>query len=255
MQFSLKYLIGHPSYAIPFWKRCIDILAASILILLLSPLFLIIAILIKLESPGPIIYRAKRVGQGYRAFDFYKFRSMRPNADQLLKGLKHLNQYEQQQPAKKTDEVNYEDHILLLQDDGFIGEEAFLHQKAQKEGNTFVKIENDPRITRIGHFIRNTSIDELPQLFNVLLGDMSLVGNRPLPLYEAEKLTQDDWVARFAAPAGITGLWQVTERGKAGVSEDGRKKLDIEYANRYSLWMDLWILWRTLPAAVQKVQV
>jgi lipopolysaccharide/colanic/teichoic acid biosynthesis glycosyltransferase len=114
---------------------------------------------------------------------------------------------------------------------------------------------NDPRVTPVGAFLRRWSLDELPQLFNVLLGDMSLVGNRPLPLYEAEKLTQDDWVARFAAPAGITGLWQVTERGKANVSEDGRKKLDIEYARRYSLWLDLWILGRTLPAAIQKVQV
>lgn len=251
----ISSLIGSPAYRIPVWKRTIDILASSVLILLLLPLFIIIAVLIRLESAGPIIYKAKRVGQGYRIFNFYKFRSMRPNADQLLKKLQHLNQYSQSNSVAELPKSGHSEHLLLLQDDGFISEGQYLHEQAQKQHHTFVKIENDPRITRIGSFIRNSSIDELPQLFNVLFGHMSLVGNRPLPLYEAEKLTRDEWVERFAAPAGITGLWQVTERGKAGVSEDGRKKLDVEYARRYSLWLDIWILWRTLPAAVQKVQV
>ncbi|MEO0334303.1 MAG: sugar transferase, partial [Bacteroidota bacterium] len=110
-------------------------------------------------------------------------------------------------------------------------------------------------ITRVGKIIRNTSIDELPQLFNVLRGDMSLVGNRPLPLYEAEKLTSDDLAKRFMAPAGITGLWQVTERGKSNTSEESRKKLDIEYAEKYSFWLDMKILLKTPLAAFQQENV
>ncbi|MEM9984848.1 MAG: sugar transferase, partial [Bacteroidota bacterium] len=120
---------------------------------------------------------------------------------------------------------------------------------------SFVKVKNDPRITAFGRFIRNTSIDELPQLFNVLRGDMSIVGNRPLPLYEAEKLTSDDWSLRFLAPAGITGWWQVKERGKSNVSEENRKKLDVEYAQNYSVWLDFKILLMTIPAVFQKVDV
>jgi lipopolysaccharide/colanic/teichoic acid biosynthesis glycosyltransferase len=104
--------------------------------------------------------------------------------------------------------------------------------------------------------LRNTSIDELPQLFNVLIGDMSLVGNRPLPLYEAEKLTNDQSAARFLAPAGITGLWQVSKRGsKGGMSADERKALDVQYARNYSLKSDLTILLKTVPALFQQENV
>ena len=98
-------------------------------------------------------------------------------------------------------------------------------------------------------------MDELPQLFNVLIGDMSIVGNRPLPLYEAEKLTDDSWSERFMAPAGITGLWQVTERGKANTSDDSRKRLDIQYARTYNFWMDIKILIKTPLAAFQHENV
>ena len=114
--------------------------------------------------------------------------------------------------------------------------------------NTFIKIVNDPRVTRVGKIIRNTSIDELPQLINVIKGDMSIVGNRPLPLYEAELLTQDDLSKRFLAPAGITGLWQVELRGKGGdMSQKERMQLDNKYAdlfidNNYSFWYDIKII-------------
>ena len=119
-----------------------------------------------------------------------------------------------------------------------------------------MKLENDPRITKVGHFIRKYSIDELPQLFNILKGDMSIVGNRPLPLYEAELLTKDDYIDRFMAPAGLTGLWQVEKRGDAGkLSAEERKQLDIKYAQNYSFWMDIKIILKTITAFIQKENV
>jgi lipopolysaccharide/colanic/teichoic acid biosynthesis glycosyltransferase len=137
------------------------------------------------------------------------------------------------------------------------------HQKKEvaNKKSAFVKIVDDPRITKVGKFIRNTSIDELPQLINVIKGDMSIVGNRPLPVYEAEMLTQDSLSKRFLAPAGITGLWQVELRGKGGnMSEDERKRLDNEYADhfkdgKYSFWYDIGLILRTIPAMFQKSAV
>ncbi len=122
-------------------------------------------------------------------------------------------------------------------------------------GPVFFKISNDPRITRIGGFLRNTSLDELPQLFNVLLGDMSLVGNRPLPLYEAETLTTNDYAARFMAPAGITGLWQIKKRGNKDMSAEERIHIDIAYAKKCNFATDLWIIANTPSALLQKENV
>ena len=116
-------------------------------------------------------------------------------------------------------------------------------------------MKNDPRITKVGRFIRKTSIDELPQLINVLRGEMSLVGNRPLPLYEAEKITEDRFIERFMAPAGITGYWQVTDRGKDDVSGVRRKMRDVFYARKHTFLLDLWILLKTPLAAIQKENV
>ena len=122
--------------------------------------------------------------------------------------------------------------------------------------NAFVKYENDPRITKVGHIIRKYSIDELPQLINILKGDMSIVGNRPLPLYEAELLTSDDYIERFMAPAGLTGLWQVEKRGDQGaLSAEERKQLDIKYARNFSFRMDIRIIFKTFTAFVQKENV
>ncbi|MDC0231548.1 sugar transferase, partial [Aureispira] len=114
---------------------------------------------------------------------------------------------------------------------------------------------NDPRVTKIGRFLRNSSIDELPQLINILKGDMSIVGNRPLPLYEAEVLTTDESSQRFSAPAGLTGLWQVRKRGKDNMSDDERKSLDNEYAQSYSFWMDIKLIFQTLGVFIQKENV
>ena len=149
-----------------------------------------------------------------------------------------------------------DDEVMLIGDDFVVAETDFSKQKEEGINNAFVKIENDPRVTKVGRFIRKYSIDELPQLFNILKGDMSIVGNRPLPLYEAEKLTADSSIDRFMAPAGLTGLWQVEERGKGGkMSAEERKQLDIIYGETYSLALDLKIIFRTLFAFVQKEDV
>lgn len=256
-----------PKYSIPFAKRMFDIVVASIALLILTPFFLIFAIIIIIESRGPVFYASKRVGTGYTPFDFYKFRSMRVGADGMLKNLKHLNQYNSGTETKTLEDYkNYicEDCVKantscqnqLYMDGEKICEKVFVEYKRIKEGSKFIKIENDPRITKFGSIMRNTSIDELPQLFNVLKGDMSIVGNRPLPLYEAEKLTTDQFALRFLAPAGITGLWQVTKRGKGGpMSEEERMDLDNEYAKNYSFWNDIKIILRTIPALFQKENV
>jgi lipopolysaccharide/colanic/teichoic acid biosynthesis glycosyltransferase len=200
-------------------KRSFDILASGIALILLSPLLLLIAAIVRFESKGPIFYAARRAGKNYKVFKFYKFRTMVADADKQLEKIKHLNQY-----------------------------------NADK-GPMFYKVSNDPRVTRFGSFLRNTSLDELPQLFNVLKGDMSLVGNRPLPLYEAATLTTDDWAQRFLAPAGITGLWQISKRGKKDMSVEERIELDINYSNKHSFGYDIWIMAKTPKALIQKDNV
>ena len=197
-------------------KRCLDIFISSIALVMLAPVFLIIALAIRLESRGNIFYVSKRAGMGYRIFNFYKFRTMFPDAEKRREEYAHLNQYRDSEIAR------------------------------------FFKLKDDPRITRIGRFLRNSSLDELPQLINVLLGDMSLVGNRPLPLYEAKCLTTDRLAKRFLAPAGITGLWQIQKRGRPEMSGDERIGLDIDYADKSNLLFDMWIISQTPQALRQK---
>ena len=248
---------------IPIIKRAFDILVSGLLLLTLSPLFLIVAIAIRLESKGPIFYYAYRVGQNYHTFKFYKFRSMRTNADQLIDKMKHLNQYNSKKKENELKErelnrsviANADNYNIVIKDDAYSDLQEFEWHKKHQEGNAFVKFVNDPRITKVGNFIRNTSIDELPQLFNIFIGDMSLVGNRPLPLYEAEKLTKDESVGRFLGPAGLTGLWQVTERGKENADPKSRIALDIEYAEKHNFLMDIKILIKTPMAALQQERV
>ncbi len=252
------------TYSIPFWKRSFDILASLAALLILSPLLIVVAILIRLESKGKIIYKSKRVGSNYEIFDFLKFRSMYSDADKRLKEFMNLNQYQEVESEGAYDFFN-SSHIPIVgdmgegyfvSDDDVISEKDFLRDKTSKQMNNFVKYENDPRITKIGRILRKYSIDELPQLFNILKGDMSVVGNRPLPLYEAEQLTSDQYIDRFLGPAGLTGLWQVEKRGDAGkLSPEERKQLDIFYAKNYNLWMDIKIIFKTITAFVQKENV
>ena len=156
----------------------------------------------------------------------------------------------------ESDMMISDDEVMLVGDDFVVAESDFNKEKQEEIENAFVKIENDPRVTKVGKFIRKTSIDELPQLFNILKGDMSVVGNRPLPLYEAEKLTADASIDRFMAPAGLTGLWQVEERGKGGMmSAEERKQLDITYGQTYNFMLDMKILLRTFTSMVQKGNV
>lgn len=254
-----------PAYRIGVAKRLFDLVFAGIALLLLIPLFLLIAILIRIESRGPVFYYSLRSGTGFKVFRFYKFRSMYVDADQKIKDLKYLNQYDTNQdkteirkaeadlcntcrPLGKCQYPVYADGAQWCEkDDAYI--------RSQKSGSAFFKIANDPRVTRVGNFIRNTSIDELPQLWNVIKGDMSIVGNRPLPIYEAEKLTTDKYVLRFAAPAGITGLWQVEKRGKGEMSEEERLILDNTYAQNQSFQNDIRLILKTIPALFQKENV
>ena len=275
---------GILKFKIPVWKRLFDIVFSCLAIIILSPVFILTAIAIRLESKGPILFKSKRVGTNYTIFEFLKFRSMYVDAEQQLQDLsKDRNQYagaaspdNESQEVKSTitaplgeqaelDMINMglesdmmisDEEIMLVGDDYVVAESDFNKKKEEEINNAFVKIENDPRVTKVGRFIRKYSIDELPQLFNILKGDMSIVGNRPLPLYEAEKLTADSSIDRFMAPAGLTGLWQVEERGKGGMmSAEERKQLDITYGQTYNFMLDMKIIFRTLTAFVQKENV
>ena len=192
-----------------FAKRALDFTVALILLALLSPLFAIVAAIIKLTSEGPVFFTQKRLGLNKRLFSMWKFRTMIADAEAKL---------------------------------------AVLEDQNEMEGPVF-KIKNDPRITSTGKFLRKTSIDELPQLINVLLGDMSLVGPRPLPVRDFEGFDQDWHRRRFSVPPGITCLWQVN--GRSDIGFDKWMKLDMQYIDEWSFWLDLKILLRTIPAVLR----
>ena len=200
-------------------KRVFDTIVASLVLLLLSPLLLAVAILIKIESPGPIIYRQDRIGENGCSFEMFKFRSMRVDADPDL----------------------HKAHVTRL-----IRQNLSLEQ-VNSNGQRSLKLEDDPRVTRIGRIIRRTSVDELPQLFNVVRGEMSLVGPRPALPYEVQ-LYKDWHKRRLEAVPGITGWWQV--KGRNRVSFDEMVRMDIHYIERMSFWLDLRILLLTPWAAI-----
>ena len=265
-------------FQIPLWKRTFDVVFSLLALIILSPIMLATVLAIKIESPGPALFKSKRIGTNYRVFDFLKFRSMYTDAEKRLKELsKTENQYahhsdepksaitsplgeeaekQMQDQGVESEMLISDEEVVLIGDNFVVAESDFSKQKEDEINNAFVKIENDPRVTKVGRFIRKYSIDELPQLINILKGDMSIVGNRPLPLYEAEKLTADTSIDRFMAPAGLTGLWQVEERGKGGLmSAEERKQLDITYGQTYSFGLDMKIIFRTLTAFIQKENV
>jgi len=192
-------------------KRCFDFCCASIFVLLAAPLYLLIALLIKLDSPGPVFYKQTRIGLHGQQFKVWKFRTMVTNADQLQKELEANNE--------------------------------------MKDGVLF-KIKNDPRITDIGKFLRRYSLDELPQLFNVLLGEMSLVGPRPLPIRDVEKFAEHHFIRHEVMP-GITGLWQVS--GRSDITDFEKVVgLDVMYMESWSLWLDLQIVLQTITVILKK---
>ncbi len=190
-------------------KRALDIAVSLALLILFAPLLLVVALLIPLTSKGPALFRQERVGLNKRRFLIYKFRTMVPNADKMLADLERFNEV---------------------------------------SGPVF-KIKNDPRVTPLGRFLRRTSIDELPQLFNVLKGDMSMVGPRPLPVRDYQGFNEDWQRRRLSVRPGITCLWQVN--GRSSVSFEKWMQLDIQYMDDWSLWLDLKILARTVPAVLK----
>ena len=215
-EFDGDPLISHESTITDFWglaaKRAIDVVVSFVAITLLSPVMLLAALLVKLTSPGPVFFIQKRLGLNKRMFHIFKFRTMVVDAEQRLKDIEHQN---------------------------------------EANGPVF-KIKKDPRITLVGSFLRKTSIDELPQLFNVLKGEMSLVGPRPLQVrdYELFETFCQDWQRkRFSVRPGITCLWQIM--GRSSTTFEKWMELDLQYIRTWSLWLDLEILAKTVPAVLK----
>lgn len=207
---------GRAISAADFGCRALDVIVAAIALLLLSPVLLIIAIVVRVESPGPALFRQRRIGRGVKPFTVNKFRTMRAGA-------------------------SHEPHRKFVQ--SLIAGE----QPLAVEGKPRFKMASDPRITRVGRLLRKTSLDELPQLWNVLCGDMSLVGPRPPISYEVERYPAH-WFERFRVRPGITGLWQVS--GRCELTLEQMIELDLEYVRRRSLWFNVQILGRTVPAVL-----
>lgn len=188
-------------------KRFFDIVLSVLALILLSPVFLITAVIIKLDSKGPVIYSQQRIGKNGRPFKLYKFRSMYPDAEEMLKTIRHLN---------------------------------------EADGPVF-KIAHDPRVTRVGRFIRKVSIDELPQLVNIMKGEMSIVGPRPPLLNEVEQYTPYQ-MQRLEALPGLTCYWQIS--GRSDLSFDKWVALDLKYISERSIWVDFIIILKTVPVVL-----
>ena len=244
------------AFRLPLWKRAFDIVFSGMALLCLSPLLILTALAIRLESKGPIIYKSKRVGSNYLIFDFLKFRSMYTDADKHLKDFNTLNQYQQEEEQEEdiwgeeqeTEEIQKvdEEEILLISDDFVISEEDYIHKKSKEKSNAFVKLENDPRITKIGRFIRKYSIDELPQLINILKGDMSLVGPRPERPQFVEKFKEEipRYMVKHQVRPGLTGWAQVNGlRGDSSIKK--RIEYDIYYIENWTIGFDIKIILMT----------
>ncbi len=243
-------------YKTPLVKRIFDIAVASTTLLILLPVLIFVSIAIRIETKGPIVYKSKRVGANFKIFGFLKFRSMYVDADKRIKEIEHLNQYKENYVELECSECAKLPEGSFCSPPYYYDGERICERLVLKRKNAkkaFLKVQNDPRITKVGQFIRDTSIDELPQLINVIKGDMSIVGNRPLPVNEAIALTKSIWGRRFNAAAGLTGLWQVKLRGNGGImSEEERFILDNQYAENNSFIKDILLIIRTIPALMQK---
>jgi len=226
-------------------KRAFDIIVSFSAIILLSPVFLIVSLLIYLSDKRSILYNNKRVFSKFRIYNLYKFRTMIYNADIQLDSLEKLNEYDKVEPINIVDKSN----VILYADSNLkISEQQYLNDIKNKP--IFYKSKNDPRITKFGLTLRTLSIDELPQLFNILKGHMSIVGNRPLPIYEAIKLTTDEKIARFLVPAGLTGTWQIENRNKEFLSQEERIDYDNYYAKHNSFLSDFKIIFKTFKVLI-----
>lgn len=196
-----------------FIKRLFDFLASLAALILLSPLMLILAILVYLDDPGKVFYGHLRIGKNGKPFKVWKFRSMYMNADKMI---------------------------------------DLLTPEQAKQYYTEFKIDNDPRITKIGNFLRKTSLDELPQLFNVLCNDMSLVGPRPLIESEIQTYYADMYDTLLAVKLGVTGYWQAYARNNATYQSGERQKMEMYYVHNASLWLDIKILFKTIGSVLKK---
>ena len=245
------------NYRIGRGKRIFDVVFSALALLVFSPIILLVVIGVKLTSKGSVFYKSLRVGTGYDIFTFYKFRTMYKGADAERSKLSELNEYLISHKIKNHTFTNVENcpdckegqpcSPILFIDGIEICENMYLRKKRLRLlESTFFKVKDDPRITPFGRILRSTHLDEFPQFINVLKGDMSIVGNRPIPLYEAEKLTTDEWSYRFLAPAGITGLWQV-DNSKA-LKAENRIRLDNKYAMISSPMQDMIIILKTIPS-------
>jgi exopolysaccharide biosynthesis polyprenyl glycosylphosphotransferase len=201
-------------------KRAFDFLISLIALIVVSPLMLVIALVIKRTDKGPVFFVQERLGKDGRPFKFYKFRSMKHNSD---------------------DAIHRQFAAMFINGD----EDGC---SATNDGEKLFKMKTDPRITPIGGWLRKTSLDELPQLFNILRGEMSLVGPRPPIAYEIENY-QPWHMERLKAVPGLTGLWQVS--GRSNVSFDDMVRMDVNYINQWSLWKDVGIILKTVPVVLR----
>lgn len=229
-------------------KRFLNFIFAIVAIIVFTPLMIAICIAIFIEIRQAPVYSSIRVGKNWRKFRIYKFRTMKKGADKLLVDLQSMNSYIRLEGDSIPDSPIYSSNDWLYADNYRVREEVYLSERHKCFEGCFIKIENDPRITKVGKFLRKTSLDELPQLFNILKGDMCLVGNRPLSIEEAELLTSDSDGLRFQASAGLTGLWQTDER-KDDMPPSERIRLDNFYAEKESIMFDL----RLMAATVKKI--
>lgn len=237
----------------PVGKRMFDVVFSVMALIVLSPFLLLVALLIKLGSKGPVIYKSKRVGSNYQVFDLLKFRSMYIDADERLEQFRLENLYDskgkvsdqsQQLRSESGSEMN---DVMLVCDDFVISEQQYNAKNTLKVEDELLNSEDDPRITGIGRFIRKYDIDDLPQFINILKGEMSVVGNRPLPMEEAELLTSDEYIDRFMSPIGLFGLWKAQGGGKKNLrTPEERAVFEMEYAKKYSPWLDLKIIIKAL---------